>query len=504
MPKRGNEGSMYLRTTSRAKVTAISSVMLVALTLAGLVSEAREAPALVDAAVSPAPGGTDPQGGGPAPTSTLGGGSGMWISASELAALPMSGPAWTAVKNEADSPAGTPDLSDQDQRNNVTVLAKALVFARTGVESYRSEVRQQLQMAIGTEAGGRTLAFGRELMAYVVAADLINLSAYDPSFDTTQFRPWLRYGLTETLDGMTLVSTHEDRPNNWGTHAGASRVAVAVYLGDSAELERAAQVFKGWLGDRASYAGFNYGDLSWQCDAANPVGINPLGCTKEGHLIDGVLPDDQRRAGTFIWPPPKENYVWEALQGALAEAVLLHRAGYDVWNWENRALLRAVVWLHDQDGFPAASDDTWLPHIVNYYYGTSFPAPIPSSPGKNAGWTDWTHPKPPVGTVATPTFSPAGGNFTGSVTVALSAATVGATIRYTTDGSNPTAASTLYTAPVALASSALVKARAYKTGLLDSAVASASFTIILPCAVPAGPVPPRPGRRRVARPTMSP
>jgi Chitobiase/beta-hexosaminidase C-terminal domain len=162
------------------------------------------------------------------------------------------------------------------------------------------------------------------------------------------------------------------------------------------------------------------------------------------------------------------------------------------------------VWLHDQDGFPAVSDDTWLPHIVNYYYGTSFPAPIPSSPGKNAGWTDWTHPKPPVGTVATPTFSPAGGNFTGSVTVALSAATVGATIRYTTDGSNPTAASTLYTAPVALASSALVKARAYKTGLLDSAVASASFTIILPCAVPAGPVPPRPGRRRVARPTMSP
>ena len=35
-----------------------------------------------------------------------------------------------AVKNEADSPAGTPDLSNQDQRNNVTVLAKygGLVF----------------------------------------------------------------------------------------------------------------------------------------------------------------------------------------------------------------------------------------------------------------------------------------------------------------------------------------------------------------------------------------
>jgi hypothetical protein len=81
---------------------------------------------------------------------------------------------------------------------------------------------------------------------------------------------------------MTLVSTHEDRPNNWGTHAGASRVAVAVYLGDSAELERAAQVFKGWLGDRASYAGFNYGDLSWQCDAANPSASTRSAAPKKG------------------------------------------------------------------------------------------------------------------------------------------------------------------------------------------------------------------------------
>jgi len=62
--------------------------------------------------------------------------------------------------------------------------------------------------------------------------------------------------------------------------------------------------------------------------------------TKDGHRIDGVLPDDQRRGGSFGWPAPRENYVWEALQGALAQAVILHRAGYDVWNWEDRALLR--------------------------------------------------------------------------------------------------------------------------------------------------------------------
>jgi hypothetical protein len=40
------------------------------------------------------------------------------------------------------------------------------------------------------------------------------------------------------------------------------------------------------------------------------------------------------------------------LQGALAAAVMLHRAGYDVWNWEDRALFRAFRWLHEVNEFP--------------------------------------------------------------------------------------------------------------------------------------------------------
>ncbi len=326
----------------------------------------------------------------PPPTPVPGDGSiGLLISMDDLMSLPTSGSAWNNVKGEADSSAGTPDLSNQDQSNNVTVLAKALVFARTGQESYRTEVRRQLGMAIDTELGGRTLALGRELVAYVVAADLIDLKNYDPTFDNNQFRPWLRRTLTENLSGKTLISTHEDRPNNWGTHAGGSRAAVAVYLGDQAELERTAQVFKGWLGDRSTYADFSYGNLDWQCDPSKPVGINPKGCTKNGHPIGGVLPDDQRRAGGFSWPPPKENYVWEGMQGALAQAMILHRAGYDVWNWEDQALLRAVTWLHDQANFPAEGDDTWEPFVINHFYGTNFPTSSTSRPGKNLGWTDW-------------------------------------------------------------------------------------------------------------------
>ena len=331
-------------------------------------------------------------------------GKGIWIGAEEIAALPTSGAAWENLLAEANEPTGTPDLSNQDDDVNVRVLAKALVFARTGNERYRTEVIDACRRAIGTEDGGRTLALGRELAAYVIAADLVGL----PPGDDAAFRAWLGAVRFEPLDGRTLVSTHEDRPNNWGTHASASRAAAAVYLGDSADLERVARVFKGWLGDRASYAGFDWGDLDWQANPSQPVGINPKGATLQGHPVDGVLPDDQRRGGGFSWPPPAENYVWEALQGALATALILSRAGYtDVWSWQDQALLRAVRWLHEQARFPAEGDDTWLPHLVNHHYGTSFPAPVPARPGKNLGWTDWTHgpgasPPPALGPPSAP------------------------------------------------------------------------------------------------------
>ena len=311
---------------------------------------------------------------------------GIWTSARELRDLPTSGAAWNSLLAEASRPVGIPNVADQSDDAEQVVLAKALVFARTAQGNVRQAAVDGIMAAIDTEIGGRTLALGRNLVAYVVAADLVGLSAQEDAL----FRAWLQRCRTGVYDGDTLVSTHEERPNNWGTHAGASRAAVAVYLGDAAELERCALVFRGWLGDRNAYTGFQWGALDWQADPTRPVGINPRGAVRDGHSIDGVLPDDQRRAGLFLWPPPRENYVWEALQGAIAQAVILSRAGYDAWEWSDQALLRAVTWLHASCAFPAAGDDTWLPHVVNHFYAAGFPAPVPSSPGKNLGWTDWT------------------------------------------------------------------------------------------------------------------
>jgi hypothetical protein len=318
---------------------------------------------------------------------------GIWIGRAELAALPMSGPAWDNLRATADGSCGLVALADQTQDNNVCVMAKALAYARTGNPIYAVDVVAALtEVVLGAAYDGSALALGRELAAYVIAADLVGLKALDPTLDAS-FRVTLRSLLTTFTSGAasSLVECQERRPNNWGTHCGASRAAIAAYLGDETQLARVAEVFKGWLGDRGSYSGFVYGDLSWQCDPSRPVGINPAGCTRDGQALDGVIADDQRRAGSYAWPPPKENYVWEALQGALAQAVILERAGYPAFEWEDRALLRAAQWLHDQALFPAEGDDTWQPHVLNYYYGTYFPAPSPARAGKNVGWTDWTH-----------------------------------------------------------------------------------------------------------------
>ena len=165
----------------------------------------------------------------------------IWINADELANLPTSGTAWNNLKAEADKSTGTPNVSNQDDKVNVRVLAKALVYARTGIQSYRQDVITACVAAIGTEKGGRTLALGRELIAYIISADLVGL----PSGDDEKFRAWLREVLTEQLSGRTLISTQEDRPNNWGTHSGATRAAIAVYLGDTAEFGSLCHGFQG-------------------------------------------------------------------------------------------------------------------------------------------------------------------------------------------------------------------------------------------------------------------
>ncbi|HTJ29302.1 MAG TPA: chitobiase/beta-hexosaminidase C-terminal domain-containing protein, partial [Acidobacteriaceae bacterium] len=85
---------------------------------------------------------------------------------------------------------------------------------------------------------------------------------------------------------------------------------------------------------------------------------------------------------------------------------------------------------------------------------------------------------------ATPVLSLATGTFTSSQSLTVTDATSGAAIYYTTDGSAPTASSTLYSGPITVASTETVNAIATAAGYTNSAVASATYTFAVPAAQP--------------------
>jgi Tol biopolymer transport system component len=83
--------------------------------------------------------------------------------------------------------------------------------------------------------------------------------------------------------------------------------------------------------------------------------------------------------------------------------------------------------------------------------------------------------------VATPTFNPSGGTYPSFQSVTINCDTSDATIRYTTDGSEPTAFSTLYSTPIVVNSGTVtIKAKAFKNGMTDSDTATAIYTITSP------------------------
>lgn len=83
-----------------------------------------------------------------------------------------------------------------------------------------------------------------------------------------------------------------------------------------------------------------------------------------------------------------------------------------------------------------------------------------------------------IQTVATPTFSPEGGDFTEAQDVTINCSTSGATIYYTTDGMAPTTSSSVYSSAISVEETTTIKAIAVKDGMNNSAVASATYTII--------------------------
>lgn len=89
---------------------------------------------------------------------------------------------------------------------------------------------------------------------------------------------------------------------------------------------------------------------------------------------------------------------------------------------------------------------------------------------------------------AAPVFSVSAGTYTTLQSVAMTDATAGATIYYTTDGTTPTVSSAVYSAPVPIAATTKLQAIAVVSGYANSSITSATYTINFPAAPAIPPV----------------
>jgi|GEM_PF-2087948 len=99
--------------------------------------------------------------------------------------------------------------------------------------------------------------------------------------------------------------------------------------------------------------------------------------------------------------------------------------------------------------------------------------------------TCYVYVKAPAEQAQTPAADPPGGAVASGTAVTLTTATPGAEIRYTLDGSAPSADSALYTEPIPITAAVTIRAVALKTGLAASAVMTERYTILQAAEMPA-------------------
>jgi hypothetical protein len=312
----------------------------------------------------------------------------------DVTGLPMSGSAWDYVKSTAASSWGSPALTmNQDNRHGVKALAGAMYFARTGDATMRAKVVTAIKavVAAGSPSDENAiLSMGRQLGSYVLAADYIGLDGADDA----AFRAWLSPLRTAAVGThgryKALRQTAYDSPHNWGTFAFASLLAADLYRGDAAMVEQDWKVYKGFCGDRASYAGFQQIDPTksggWGCPGQPFTPFNS-GCPTDA-IRFGAIVKDVMRGGAY--PNPSGDgigYMGECLQGLALSAELFLRAGKtDAWS----RVRPAFEWGAKYDAIDEGQVDQHVVWIANRRLGLNR-ATKPAGFGRVWGYTDWLY-----------------------------------------------------------------------------------------------------------------
>jgi hypothetical protein len=124
--------------------------------------------------------------------------------------------------------------------------------------------------------------------------------------------------------------------------------------------------------------------------------------------------------------------------------------------------------------YETSSLDEGVDTVIATYYGDADYAAGTSSPlTQNIGEA-----------AAIPTFSPGTGTYPGTQEVTISDTTPDATIYFSLNGATPTTSDSKYTKPISTGISKTIKAIAVAPGYTDSAVGSATYTIVKAAATP--------------------
>jgi len=257
---------------------------------------------------------------------------GILLSSSELAALPKSGTAYDAVLAAANSTWPSADLMNQDSHHGLYVLAAALVGQNT-------KARNGIAAALSTFNAGTTngvLSLGRQLPAYIIAADIISLKTLDPNLDSifrTDLTNWRDQTVGTHGRWFKVSFTYSDSSNNWGVHAGAAVVTIDRYLGRSLSADY--DIFKEFVGTKAIVSPHFPKPTSivssW---LANPSGTWVPVQQATGDPRDGAITEDAWRSGAY--PTISNTYVMDSAQAIALQAEVLTRAGFPAWSQLSR------------------------------------------------------------------------------------------------------------------------------------------------------------------------
>ncbi len=345
------------------------------------------------------------------PTAPRASGDYLLIRRSDLMAKPTSGTGWTYLKSQADAKWEAPDLSKLNTTTPAQVMAAALVYARTGDESYRAKVTAALAKVPGTEikpVEAKTavvLPFARNVFGYVVAADLIGLPLDTRTDNGQTWREFLVAARTRQFPGNTrwisLEKTSGDSASNWNAYALSSHLAISIALGDTAAIERDTAIYRRFLGDTTSpwpafnpTAGYRWNNngRSWDMTATLQRGINPdtPGDARSGAIILDALRHTSLPSVRFgKLDLAGRAYTEETLDALLAINMMLKARGNDFTDFQNRALGRAYAFLARNGGPSGYSNGRFLAVAMNNLYGTTYSTTAGDSVARHLGFGGW-------------------------------------------------------------------------------------------------------------------